>query len=354
MNKTLIAIVVAAGLVPATAMADATVYGRIHTSVDSISGVAANTNSLYVNSNSSRFGVKGGTELDGGLRAMFQLESGVTSVGGNGTGDGNPGPTNGTLFSGMRDTYIGLAGNFGTFLAGRLPAENQYVYDSNLFADQIGDAATFTSGGAAGIGRANSALYYQTTDMSGFKGALTYLPASSVVNSGGGADSGNSYGLKLDYAKAGITANFAYFNVKAGAAAGDFKPMSLAGSYDFGNGMVTAQYVRNKNDVASTSTTQNIYNIGGKFNVFKAGAVKAQYSKAGDASGTTGTGASMFAIGYDHNLNKQADVYVAYAAVSNDSAATYRVDNYGHGANSTAPAAGEDPKGFSVGLTYNF
>jgi len=352
MKKKLIAIAVAAALAPAAAMADATVYGRVHASVDSISGVALNTNSLYVNSNSSRFGVKGGADLDGGLKAVFQLESGVTSVGGNNKDDGNGSPTNTTLFSGMRDTYIGVTGSFGKFLTGRLPAANQWVYDSNLFADQIGDAATFTNAGVPG--RANSALWYQTPDMSGFKGALTYLPASSVVNSGGGADSGNSYGLKLDYANAGITANFAYFDVKLGAVAGDSKPTSLAGSYDFGNGMVTAQYVQGKEVVAGTSTTQTIYNIGGKFNVSKAGAVKAQFSSAGDWSGTTGTGASMFAIGYDHNLSKQADVYVAYAAVSNDAAAQYRVDNYGHGANSTGPAPGEDPKGFSVGLTYNF
>lgn len=353
MKKKLIAIAVAAALAPAAAMADATIYGRVHTSVDSISGVAANTNNLYVNSNSSRFGVKGSEDLGGGLKAVFQLESGVTSVGGSGTGDGNPGPTNSTLFSGMRDTYIGLAGNFGTFLTGRLPAENQYVYDSNLFADQIGDAATFTSGGIAGIGRANSALYYQTTDMSGFKGALTYLPASSVNSSAGITTGGNSYGLKLDYANAGITANFAYFNVKTGAAAGDFKPISLAGSYDFGNGMVTAQYVRNQNDFGGVSTTRNIFNIGGKFNVSKAGAVKAQISKAGATSGAS-NGAAMFAVGYDHNLSKSIGLYVAFANVRNDAAAGYRVDNYGHGANSTVPAAGEDPKGFSVGLTYNF
>lgn len=47
MKKTLIAAAVAAALVPAAAMAEVAVYGRIHTSVDSISGVAAQTDSTY-------------------------------------------------------------------------------------------------------------------------------------------------------------------------------------------------------------------------------------------------------------------------------------------------------------------
>lgn len=56
MKKKLIAIAVAAALAPAAAMADATVYGRVHLSLDDVSGIAANKNNLALNSNSSRFG----------------------------------------------------------------------------------------------------------------------------------------------------------------------------------------------------------------------------------------------------------------------------------------------------------
>ena len=131
MNKKLIAIAVVAAMAPAAAMAEATVYGRIHASIDSVSGIAAEKNNLSVNDNSSRFGVKGSQALDGGLTALYQIESGVNA---NGTQAGG-------TFPGVRDTYIGLTGSYGTFLTGRLPAANQYVYDSNMFADQLGDAS---------------------------------------------------------------------------------------------------------------------------------------------------------------------------------------------------------------------
>jgi len=354
MKKTLIAAAVAAALVPAAAMAEVAVYGRIHTSVDSISGVAAQTDSTYVNSNSSRFGVKGSEDLGKGVKGLFQIESGITSTQTKADGNGGAGAT-GPLFTNQRDTYVGLTGDFGTFLTGRLGGSNQYVYDSNLFADQIGDAATFTN---TIPGRVNGALYYQTPDIGGLKAGLSYLPATSVNDTTGNTTGGNSYGLKLDYANAGITANFAYFNVKASSTT-TLTPMSLAGSYAFGNGaMVTAQYVKATTSVSGADTTRNIFNIGGKYSLSSDSTIKAQYSKAGESttSGVTnaGSGATMIAVGYDYSLSKKAGLYVAYAVVNNDSAATYVVDNYGHGGNSTAPAAGEDPSGISVGITYDF
>ena len=352
MKKILIA-AVAAALVPAAAMAEVAVYGRIHTSVDSISGVAAQTDSIYVNSNSSRFGVKGSEDLGKGVKGVFQIESGITST--QTKEDGNGVVASGSLFTKQRDTYVGLSGGFGTFLTGRLGGSNQYVYDSNLFGDQIGDAATFTN---TIPGRVNGALFYQTPDMGGLKAGLSYLPATSVNDTTGNTTGGNSYGLKLDYANAGITANFAYFNVKASSTT-TLTPMSLAGSYAFGNSaMVTAQYVKATTSVSGADTTRNIYNIGGKYSLSSDSTIKAQYSKAGESttSGATnaGSGASMIAVGYDYSLSKKAGLYVAYAVVNNDSAATYVVDNYGHGGNSTGPAVGEDPSGISVGITYDF
>ena len=361
MKTKLIVIAVAAGLAPAAAMADATVYGRVHVSLDNVSGIAANKNDLALNSNSSRFGVKGGTDLDGGLKAMFLLESGVNAVGGT-VPDGNGGNATGQVFSNARDMYIGLSGGFGSVTAGRQGGANQWVYDSNLFADQLGDAGNFNHGEGVG-GRLNQVLMYQTPDLSGFKAGLTYIPASSLDDGGPPAVTGrNSYGIKLDYGNAGIAAHLAYFKVGTTTVTTptdtDNKDTSVAGSYDFGSGMVTAQYVTSTIDtVGSASTKRNVYNIGGKFNVSKNSAVKAQYSKA-DASKTTVTntdGASMIAVGYDYSFSKSVDMYVVYAATTNDTTGTYTVDDYGHGGKAGGLAVpGEDPKGFGVGLTYNF
>ena len=348
MNKKLIAIAVVAALAPAAAMADVKVYGRIHVSVDSISGVTQ-PNNLFLNSNSSRFGVKGSEDLGDGMKALYQLEAGVNAAGGGQTvadGNGNSGTTNSGVFTNARDMYVGLAGDFGAVLTGRLGGSNQYVYDSNLFGDQIGDAATFTN---TIPGRLNSVLAYATPDMNGFDALVAIVPGTS----NGLASDSNSYTLKLNYGANGIGAHLFAANVNAGTNT-TVKPLAIAGSYDFGNGMVTAQYVKAKSDTGGTTNDdRSIYNIGGQFNLSDKSAIKAQYSKAGVNNSAAGTGASMFAIGYDYSLSKNTGLYAAFAQVSNDAGAAFAVDNYGHGGNS-ALAAGEDPKGFSVGLTNNF
>lgn len=357
MKKKLIAFAVAATLAPAAAMADATVYGRVHASLDSVSGIAAEKNNLSVNDNSSRFGVKGSESLDGGLKALYQIESGVSANG-----------TAGNAFSGVRDSYIGLTGGFGTFLTGRLPAANQYVYDSNLFADQMGDAANFTAGSLLGIGRANSALHYVSPNMGGASVALTYLPAKSAISSGV-PDGKNSTGIKVNYAGNGVTASLTTFSVSTdplsaagattlGLTAGDVvkvSPLSLAGGYDFGKGMISAQYVKSKMTVNGVDAdTTSVINIGGKFNVSNSGAVKAQLSKAGVSLANAKDGATMLAVGYDHSLSKNTGVYVVYAKVTNDTNGTYTMNNWGHQDQTTGMVAGEDPSGLGIGLTYNF
>jgi predicted porin len=351
MNKKLVTIAVVAALMPAAAMAEVTVYGRIHASVDSLSGIAAEKNNVSVNNNSSRFGVKGNQALDGGLTALYQIEASVAATGDNGSGTG----TAASAFNGVRDTYVGLTGGFGTFLTGRLPAANQYVYDTNMFADQLGDAGNFIGGSLAGVGRANSALHYVSPSMGGLNIALTYLPAKSTISSTGIAAAGNSTGIKVNYAGNGITASLTTFNVNVGTGF-NVKPVSIAGGYDFGPGSLSAQYISATNE-AGADTKRTIINVGGKFRVSESDAIKAQFTKAGDktaAGATVADGATMLAVGYDHALSKVTGVYVVYAKVSNNAAGTYSMNGWGHQNQAAAVAVGDNPSGFSVGLTHNF
>ncbi len=349
MKKKLVGIAIAAALAPAAAMADnanITFYGRVHLSVDSMSGVAANKNGLNVNDNSSRFGIKGGDDLGNGLKGIFQLESGASA-------------SAGSTFSGIRDSYLGLSGNFGTVLVGRLPGANQFVYDSNLFADQLGDAANFTNAGMPG--RVDKAIAYASPAMGGLSALVSFIPAASVNSSTAPTGvaplntGGNSFGLKLNYADNGITGNFGFYNVVASSTT-TLKPISLAGSYSLGNGAtVSAQFVRAATDVSGTTTTKNIFNVGGKFGLSDTTAVKAQFSKAGATTGAT-NGATMIAVGVDYSVSKRTGVYAVFSQVSNDAGGTFVNDNWGHEQSYTKNniVAGEKPSGFGVGLTHNF
>lgn len=388
MNKKLIAIAVAAALVPAAAMAEVTVYGRGHLSIESYSGNAGNSttgtkNGLNLTSNSSRLGFKGAEELGGGLKGVFQLETSVDVQGG----------SNQSMFGGQRDTYLGVAGDFGTVIGGRLPLANQWAYDANFFGDKVGDAAEFAGGGFGGNGvlgvpgRVNRAIAYVSPSLGGVTVLAAFVPNTQQSLSGtqNAADKQSSYTLRGSYDSNGIFAAASIANIgvagvelisDATAAAavglpgtvtagkdGKVTIMSLAGGYEFGAAKLRAQYVQSKADsaAAGAEVKQTVIVFGGQFKLNDADSISAQLAKAGDisigGSSAAKSGATLLAVGYDHALSKNTTVYVAYSKVSNNDNAQFSGTGYGHsGVGAPGYDAGKaaSPSALSVGLTRNF
>jgi len=120
--KKLLPLAIAAALaVPAAAMADATVYGKIHAAYDftdqqiswsdendDIDWFSFDDTVAQLNSHNSRVGIKGSEDLGNGLKAIYKLEFAVDIA-----EDGEGGLVKG------RNQYVGLAGGFGTLLVGR-------------------------------------------------------------------------------------------------------------------------------------------------------------------------------------------------------------------------------------------
>ncbi len=273
--------------------------------------------------------------------------------------------------------FIGLTGNYGSILAGRMGGADQWVYDSNLFADQIGDAGNFNSGRGVD-GRLSGVLMYQTPIVSGLTASLTYIPASAldtgaisptvafgapgtpatIATPGTFASTGkNSYGFKLDYdGTMGVNAHLAYFDTSSimATVVNEYKNTSIAGGYSFGNAMFSAQLVNSELDAGGVSNTQNVFNIGGKYNLGSNDAIKAQYSKAWSMTGVANSGANQIAIGYDHNLSKNMVIYAVLAKTTNEANAQFAVNGYGHGGGNLGAVAGESPSAISTGMAYNF
>ncbi|WP_308874232.1 porin [Thiothrix subterranea] len=115
--KNILAIAVATALIaPAAAMADTTLYGKLHATVGNVETTtgATEASETVVESHSSRLGVKGSTELDNGLSATYGLEYGIDLDGDNEKG------TNGQSRSlNARNTFVGLKGGFGEVRVGR-------------------------------------------------------------------------------------------------------------------------------------------------------------------------------------------------------------------------------------------
>ena len=361
MKKKLIGLAVAAAFAPALAMADVTVYGQAHLSLDSHSGNGGSTSTgtqdgMQLASNSSRLGFKGASELSNGMKAVYQYEFGVEA-----------GSSGGAPITSTRDTFIGLAGDFGTILAGRLPLANQYVYDVNYFADQVGDAGNFAINGNIAGGRVSRALAYASPTMGGLSVLAAFVPNTqeSVGAGQAAANKQSSYTLRGSYTGGPVTAALSYQSIGvAGVAATMLKDAkltvtSLSATYKFGAGNAGVQYTSNGKDSAANnggaSVTQNVITVGASFNVSDVGAVKVQYSKAAKSSATGSTdGGTMFAVGYDHSMNKTTTLYVALAKVSNDNGASFSASGWGHGGVGSPSAAGKNPQAVSVGAVYKF
>ncbi len=331
MNRSITSLAVAAALIPFAAIADVGIYGKVHLSVDSLND--GDTSSSYLSSNSSRLGVRGDTDFGNGLTGMFQMEGGVSME-------------STTAWGTTRDSYLGLKGGFGTFLAGRLPAANQYVYDANLFADQIGDAGNFT--GAAWPGRADNALHYVSPALGNATIALTH-----VLEQGTKDASANGARLVFKIDKLSLAATWFGFG-KAMFAGGETSSITaVSAGYDFGITDVKAMVVQNKAEGGVDGADRSIFTVGAAFKA-GSGTAKVQYSSADEGVSGADDKATMLAVGYDYPLFKNATVYAAYAKVDNSAGGSSHPFNWGHGANPGVAAPGKDPAGFSIGMVYDF
>ncbi len=395
MQKRIVALAIAAAFA-APAFADTvnvTVYGRVHTSLDSYSGNAGTSttgtkNGLNLTSNASRLGFKGVEEVNG-IKVLYQYETEILAQGGT------------SLLGSQRDTYIGTAGGFGTVIGGRLPLANQYVGDANFFADKVGDAGNLTAGGLGGLGllavpsRVSRAIAYVSPALGGVTLTAAFVPNTPQALAGTTASQSNaskdySFTLRAAYENGGIfvAANYlslgvagislastpgvgtpsatagttaAPVNAQSGAKLAIF---SIAGGYDFGVAKVRAQLVNTDANQqaawsvgAGSGAKQTVAIVGGQFNLGEADAIKAQVAKANDAklNGATAanTNATLLAVGYDHAVSKRTTVYAAYAKVNNGTAAQFGVSNYAHGGVGT-PGVGKSPSALSIGVVHNF
>ncbi|MBS0346950.1 MAG: porin [Proteobacteria bacterium] len=399
MQKKLIALAVA-GLAStgAFAQANVTVYGIADGSFDTVrvSNTNGNTdlgNTTRVSANSSYLGFKGAEALGNGLTAVFQYEASVGF-------DSNGSNTTNALIGGSRDSFIGLASNFGTVVLGTLTGPTRAL-----------GTALDVNAGAAGIG-ANSALLGKlgnnlvnsTNNVTGnyaaggscdrsatcasifdtrWKNAIAYVSptyyglnvtAAYVANEnktfhnvGVAAANTTGYDVGVKYANGPILAAVTYNAVSlgndAGTNVGDFR---IGGSYDFGIATVRALYDRARADhFGGAKVTQNVFGLGGTFNVTPAGKILAQAYFAGDVkangSSASDTGAKLFEVGYEYSLSKRTLLKAVYAHLNNDNNARYDFGNNAVGINPTAANAvtglnttGATVQGIQLGLRHSF
>jgi predicted porin len=369
MNKKLLAIAVGSAMVAAATAATAgdepTFYGKIHLSIDSMDNgtsdnaatpaVDESSSGLYVSSNSSRLGLKGAVDLDGGLKAIYKYEM---STDYSTAKDG---------LAGNRNAYLGLKGGFGQVIAGRHDMPFKTVGRKfDLFGDTIGDTRSIMRLGKNNLDdstikddwadrRDNVIMYTNTFGAVGVKIAL-----GQEENTDNGGDTGIGITYKQGPIKV-MFANETHGKGNLGNTGTDAKDSSgniIAGSYGMGDMTFLAGYMAVSDLDGFKSVDVTGYTLAGKF---KSGmnTFKLQYTAGeADCDGCSGAklGGTLTAIGVDHKLSKMTSVYAVYASLSNDADMNFQLANgTGHATTTDMPTlVGDSPSGFSLGMIHKF
>jgi len=355
MQKKLIALAVA-GLASTAAFAqtNVTVYGVMDATFDYV-GASQSTaatkvkNDSRVSANSSYLGFKGVEDLGNGLKAVFQIEGGLTNDAAGAWGGAN------------RDTYVGLTGGFGTVVAGNLTAAGRALgakVDVNSGATGIGYQGALygkVAGTTSGVDdRTANAVAYISPNFSGFSALAAWGAGSEQKDTATRTD--NVWSLGLNYAAGPVYAGYAYTQVDnvVGTIEAKAKSHRLGGTFNFGAGQVGLLWDRtDANTSDSTDSARNVWLLNGKFNVGAKGAVIAGYGKAGDVGNVNNTGATHAFVGYEHSLSKRTVLKAIYAQVRNEAGASYNFYNAATGS-VAGVVAGNDPKGFQFGIRHSF
>jgi predicted porin len=355
MNKKLITLAVAAALVaPAAAMADATIYGKLNMSVDYFDADAgpAISNGLINNrgefdgwavnkgplgrgeGRANRLGVKGSEDLGNGLKAIYQIEFGVTMAEENG---GSP-ISGGDDTLSMRNSFVGLAGGWGTLLVGRHDTPMKISTGKlDLFSDTMADY-----NGTIGFQdlRVDNAIAYISPSFAGFQlAAATHVGGGATVF---GGNSGDSDSLAEAYSLAAIYKNGPFYGAAAYEAISD-DLLGIADEVELDkwrvglglldwNGFTLAGVYENQ-DLEEVGET-DLWQISAGY-AFGNNMIKGMYGQNdGDDLDI-----ESWSIGFDHNFSKRTTAYLLYTDSDLD-VGDFEDDG--------------DWSGFSLGVIHNF
>lgn len=221
MKKNILAIAIASAVATPVAFANApTVYGQFNMALEDITHQGNN-----VVHRNSRVGIKGSEDLGNGLKAVYQAEGTLANSNRRGAFGASNGINGATNFSFDRNTFVGLAGGFGTVVMGRHDTPLRMIQPSDGFVDAIlagnnrgaftgltlsalGNQTLMTSGGvnatadgsASGEDRLDNVLAYISPSFNGVQFAVA--ASSAAIGTDGSAN--NAAGAVVTNSENGI------------------------------------------------------------------------------------------------------------------------------------------------------
>jgi len=331
MKKLLLATAIAALSVSA-AQAAPTVYGKAFVTMDYVNTDNGNedSDSVQINSNSSRLGFKGSEAITANTDVIYQYEVGINI-------DGNEGDDNNIAFR-SRDTFLGLKNDsYGEFRFGRNQSTTDYVNNvlvSDAYFDNLGSFM-------ADSGRIDDSVVWLAPKYQGLPLQIAAMYAADETSVESSSDRNSGFGVSAMFDQGtGFTAGLAYDkdvnitgDIIRGSATVDLgkymaAPVTLGALYQ------VADYDLTSKDEKALLVSAAL----GLTNFAKPASVYAQYNTTSDLGGEENVDADQIVVGgrYFYKENMIAHAYV--------------------GANSIEEPGSDDRDEFAIGggLEYKF
>jgi len=322
MKKALLSVAIASGLTCASygyaeGPIDGTIYGKINVSV--VNADNGSTDTWKLNSNASRIGVNGKTQIADGLYAIYKAEFEIA------VDDGDV--KNGQTFT-QRNIMGGIAGNFGTLWAGHHDTPTKLIQDKiDLFNDLEGDIKnTFE-----GENRVSNIVAYTTPDMNGFSATVAMVPAEgSDVDQDGQADNGLTDGMSYSVS---YTKDNLYVAIAGDQDVDKQDLMRFVVQYQMDALQLGMMYQQNEANLGNFD--ESGYFLSAAYKIDKT-TLKVQYGAIEDD--VDGDEEETLSIGADYKLAKNTKAFVFYT------------DN----TDSSVGSADVDKTSFGVGMEHKF
>jgi predicted porin len=293
---------------------------------------------------SSRFGVRGSEDLGGGLKATFNIETGVNW-------DTGAASSNSQFWG--RRAVVGLAGGFGEVRLGRdyTPGYSAIGTTDVMGLGLFGNWLDFGSNGGI-TSRASNGLHYTSPNWGGFTLRAMYATGEANGVTAPRGD-GDMVGLSGVYASGPLTVQAYYqtgeFDNGAGGTA-NADEYGIGAQYRFGGIRVALNYgVADTEVPAGGGIEHEALGLGLGLKLGKGEVLFNYIQQEVDLAGSPE--AKSFGLAYVHPLSRRTNLYATYGQLKNENGADFALRAAGFGVGGTADA---DPKAFAVGIRHRF
>jgi len=404
MHKTVIAFAIA-GLAAAPAFADSnvTLYGTIdygygmRNGDSGLTGNPAHPKSEFISGVSvpNRLGFKGSEDLGGGTKVIFELEAGyVADTGENSIGPANnrigtatctvdvpsplpapapgktvvpvtascpvtnSGSTNGQSGLFRRHAWVGVTGEYGTVLGGRVDGARYGVFGRYDPFEQggVGNASSLSGQ----VTRADNAIAYVTPNYLGLYAVLAYT--DSLIGQEAAYNTGDIRDIVVqpNYVQGPLSVTFNYEHLSVHNSPTNTKINVYTGgvSYDFGVVKVSALYDHAKTESDGPNCTSGVtcdehqWFVGLVVPFTENDKLRLSYNDYKDESAAENS-CDKWGVGGVHFLSKRTNLYVDFASIS-QSTIYYTPTAGSADAGSNSNTSGVGTRGFDAGIVHRF